>query len=213
MLMAKSSTKHLEDKQKGSSMNRELTRGLIKIFTTLFFIVVIAILGSVSLKHVVIDKPNNDISTTVLATSKITETIVTTIESTTETPTSKAKSPVDTAITLSEDEIKLISLVTMAEAEGEPELGKRLVIDTILNRVDSNRFPNTVHDVIYQPNQFTSVWNGRIDRCEIRDDIYQLVIEEAETRSNQHVIFFRTDYYHPYGTPMFSIGNHYFSEY
>ena len=37
---------------------------------------------------------------------------------------------------LSDEEIRLIALVTMAEAEGEPELGKRLVIDTILNRVD-----------------------------------------------------------------------------
>ena len=33
---------------------------------------------------------------------------------------------------LSEEDISLIALVTMAEAEGECEKGKRLVIDTIL---------------------------------------------------------------------------------
>ncbi len=114
---------------------------------------------------------------------------------------------------LTEEEIDLIALVTMAEAEGEPELGKRLVIDTILNRVDDPRFPDTVHGVVYQPNQFEAMWNGRVDRCDIRDGIRQLVVEEAEDRANEHVIFFRTDHYHPYGTPMFSIGNHYFSEY
>lgn len=114
---------------------------------------------------------------------------------------------------VSEEDIKLLALVTMAEAEAEPELGKRLVIDVILNRVDSEHFPNTIRDVIYQPNQFTCMWNNRIDRCEVRDDIIRLVREELENRTNYHVIFFRTGDYHSYGTPMFSIGNHYFSEY
>lgn len=112
-----------------------------------------------------------------------------------------------------DEEIDLIALVTMAEAEGEPELGKRLVIDVILNRVDDPRFPNTVKGVIYQKNQFEPMTNGRIDRCYVRDDIRALVVEEMLDRTNEHVMFFRTDHYHPYGTPMFSIGSHYFSEY
>ena len=41
---------------------------------------------------------------------------------------------------LPREDIELIALVTMAEAEGECEEGKRLVIDTILNRVDSVYF-------------------------------------------------------------------------
>lgn len=40
------------------------------------------------------------------------------------------------AVTLTQEEIDLIALCVMAEAEGEPEEGQRLVIDTILNRVD-----------------------------------------------------------------------------
>ena len=32
--------------------------------------------------------------------------------------------------------------------------GKRLVIDTVLNRVDSKYFPDTIHDVIYQKGHF-----------------------------------------------------------
>lgn len=63
---------------------------------------------------------------------------------------------------ISDDDIELIALVTMAEAEGECEEGKRLVIDTILNRVDSISFPNTVYEVVYQPSQFSSMW--RIER-------------------------------------------------
>ena len=63
---------------------------------------------------------------------------------------------------LSYEDISLIALVTMAEAEGECEEGKRLVIDTILNRVDSEHFPNNVYDVVYQRNQFSSIWNVSI---------------------------------------------------
>lgn len=114
---------------------------------------------------------------------------------------------------LSDEEINLIALVTMAEAEGECEEGKRLVIDTILNRVDSEHFPDTVYDVIYQPNQFSSMWNGRVDRCEVRDDICQLVREELKVRANYEVVFFTAGNYGKYGTPMFQVQNHYFSSY
>ena len=37
-------------------------------------------------------------------------------------------------------------------------------------------------------NQFSSIWNGRIDRCEVRDDICQLVMEELQSRTNMDVI-------------------------
>ena len=116
-------------------------------------------------------------------------------------------------ITMSNEEIELIALVTMAEAEGEPEEGKRLVIDTILNRVDHKRFPNTVSDVIYQKDQFTSMWNGRLNSCYASDDICKLVKEEVKSRKDSNVIFFRTSRYSDYGSPMFQVGRHYFSSY
>lgn len=114
---------------------------------------------------------------------------------------------------LTQEEIDLIALITMAEAEGEPEEGKRLVIDTILNRVDSEHFPDTVHDVIYQKNQYSCVWSSRLSRCEVRDDIVQLVVEELEHRTNSEVVFFRTLHYHTFGVPQLKVGNHYFSSY
>ena len=114
---------------------------------------------------------------------------------------------------LTEEEINLIALVTMAEAEGEPEEGKRLVIDTILNRVDGKYWPDTVHDVIYQPHQFTSMWNGRVDRCYVKDDIVELVKEELTSRYNSECVLFRTTRYSDYGVPMFQVGHHYFSSY
>ncbi|MCI6453154.1 cell wall hydrolase [Hungatella sp.] len=114
---------------------------------------------------------------------------------------------------MSREDVELIALVTMAEAEGECEEGKRLVIDTILNRIDTEHFPDTVYEVIYQPNQFSSMWNGRVDRCEVREDICELVYEELESRTNYDVVFFTAGEYSAYGVPMFQVGNHYFSKY
>lgn len=114
---------------------------------------------------------------------------------------------------LSDEEINLIALVTMAEAEGESEEGKRLVIDVILNRLDSHRFPNTVYDVLYAKNAFECLWDGRINRCHVRDDIRQLVIEELGSRTNSNIHYFRANHYHGFGTPVVQVGNHYFSTY
>lgn len=107
-------------------------------------------------------------------------------------------------------EIELLALVTMAEAEGEPAEGKRLVIDTVLNRVDSPRWPNTIREVIYQPNQFVAMSNGRAERCRVTDEVRQLVREELLSRTNTEVVYFTAGGYGRYGTPMFNIGNHYF---
>ena len=60
---------------------------------------------------------------------------------------------------VSEEEIELIARITWCEAGAECEEGKRLVIDTILNRVDSDHFPDSIEGVIFQPNQFSPVSN------------------------------------------------------
>lgn len=113
-----------------------------------------------------------------------------------------------------QEEIELIALCVMAEAEGECEYGQRLVIDVILNRVDDPHFPDTIYDVIYQKNQFAGMYGDRITRCYVKDELVQLVREELENRTNYEVVFFRTGHYHrSYGVPMFQVGAHYFSSY
>ena len=114
---------------------------------------------------------------------------------------------------LTNEEIDLIALVTMAEAEGQPELGQRYVIDVILNRLDSGRFPDTIDGVIYAKNQFECMWNGRVERCEVREDIRQLVIEEIQNRSHDNIYYFRAGQYHDFGIPIVQEGDHYFSSF
>lgn len=111
------------------------------------------------------------------------------------------------------DDMELIALVCVAEAEGESELGKRLVIDTIYNRLESPYFPSTIHDVVYQKNpvQYSCVWNGRLERVEYNEYIASLVIDEYNNRTNSDVIYFKTNGYFNFGTQIISEGNHYFS--
>ena len=109
------------------------------------------------------------------------------------------------------DELKLLALVTLAEAEGESEKGKRLVMDTILNRVESESFPNTIEEVVYQESQFSVVASGRLERMKLDGETYKLAVEEAFNKVNSDVLYFTAGNYGAYGTPMFQEGNHYFS--
>lgn len=108
-------------------------------------------------------------------------------------------------------DIFLLAWICIGEAEGESEYGKRLVIDTILNRVDNGYFPDSVEGVVYQSGQFSCTFDGRLDRCYPDDYYYQLVSEELSCRSNYDVIYFMAGGFSDYGTPLFQEGNHYFS--
>ena len=53
--------------------------------------------------------------------------------------------------------------IVEAEAGGEDLIGKIMVANVILNRVNSDRFPNNVTDVVYQKSQFSPISDGRIN--------------------------------------------------
>ena len=191
---------------------------LTAIYTA--FVVTVASCSSIHYQRIIVNAEINKFEASILTESlellgpKIEEMIVDEVEIIDIVePIIEAEETVDEPIiSVSNEDIELLALVTMAEAEGENEEGKRMVIDTILNRVDSERFDNTISEVIYAPNQFTSMRNGRVDRCYVADDIYQLVIEELTNRTNYDVLYFTAYQYGAYGTPMFQIGNHYFSK-
>ena len=191
---------------------------LTAIYTA--FVVTVASCSSIHYQRIIVNAETNKFEASILTESlellgpKIEEMIVDEVEIIDIVePIIEAEETVDEPIiSVSNEDIELLALITMAEAEGENEEGKRMVIDTILNRVDSERFDNTISEVIYAPNQFTSMRNGRVDRCYVADDIYQLVIEELTNRTNYDVLYFTAYQYGAYGTPMFQIGNHYFSK-
>lgn len=69
----------------------------------------------------------------------------------------------------------LLARIAMAEAEGCNIRTKTLIIMCVLNRVQSDEFPNTIEEVIFQENQFSPIDNGRWDRVEPNEDCYEAV--------------------------------------
>lgn len=128
-----------------------------------------------------------------------------------ETTTPEIETTTEAISLYSEEDIELLALVMLAEAEGESEKGRRLVVSVILNRVDSERFPSTIYDVVYQKGQFTSMWNGRTNRVTITDEAREQVRKELESRTSYDALYFRMYRYHSFGTPLFKEGCHYFS--
>lgn len=119
----------------------------------------------------------------------------------------------DTPVAYPEEDIRYLAQLTIAESGNQTILGKRLVIDTVLNRVEHPNFPNTIREVINQTNQFSPVLSGSIHQYEPADEVVALIYEEIERRTDPDVIFFRAGDYGPYGVPMYKLGGHYFSSY
>ena len=101
-------------------------------------------------------------------------------------------------------EMALMARVVRAEAGNQDDVGKRLVVDCILNRLDSDAFPDTIEEVVTQKNQFASYqW--------YTEDDLDAVADEIVDRTDDEIVFFRTEHYSAHGNPAYQYGDHYFS--
>lgn len=101
----------------------------------------------------------------------------------------------DVVIYTEEDYIALVNIVE-AEATGEDVKGKILVANVVLNRVKSDRFPNTIYEVVYQENsngraQFSPIDDGRMGSLKIQESTYEAVERalKGEDYSNGALFF------------------------
>ena len=80
------------------------------------------------------------------------------------------------------EELYWLSRIISAESRGEPLLGKIAVGTVVLNRVASREFPNNIHDVLFQKNQFTPASSGSIYREPNEESVVaaMLVIDGAQ---------------------------------
>jgi spore germination cell wall hydrolase CwlJ-like protein len=78
---------------------------------------------------------------------------------------SKAVSEEETGNAYTDAELRLMSAIIFCEAGAESYAGKVAVGIVVMNRVRSNKFPNTIKGVIYQKNQFTPTRNGMLKRA------------------------------------------------
>ena len=60
-----------------------------------------------------------------------------------------------------ENNLNLLCGLVTAEADGEPQEGKELVVDVVLNRVKSKYYPNSIDSVIIQHRQFAKFHSKR----------------------------------------------------
>ena len=67
-------------------------------------------------------------------------------------------------ISINSINLDLLARAIYAEARGETFEGQVAVGAVIVNRMESPKFPNTIEKVLYQPNQFKCVENGRINQ-------------------------------------------------
>lgn len=109
-----------------------------------------------------------------------------------------------------EAEIDLMAAVTFLEAGNQDIKGKQLVVDTILNRIDSPDFPDTVKEVVNQKGQFGTA--GRAAKLKGEDipiDCYGAVLSELGDRKSREVLYFSRGW--GCGEKLFKHGDHYFS--
>ena len=94
-------------------------------------------------------------------------------------------------------DLRRLAAIIYCEARGEPYEGQVAVATVVMNRVESTRFPNTVEEVISQPNQFTPYGMGLYAIALAKDDMQQSCIDAAREVLENGVrsgdwLFFRT---------------------
>ena len=99
-------------------------------------------------------------------------------------------------IEISDEDRELMAAIVYHEARGECFAGQRMVAEVILNRVLSDKFPDTISGVVYQKNQFvsaayvSSAHPNETQRAAVSAAIAETPITDAD------VLFFRQGPYH-----------------
>lgn len=116
-------------------------------------------------------------------------------------------------------EMEMLAQLIEAEAGTEDYIGKCLVADVVLNRRDSDDYPDTIEEVIqdrFPCVQFTSVsiYDGGFERAgwHISEDSFRASKQEYEAthRLDENILFYTEGYYNPYCIPGYIHGRHYF---
>lgn len=80
---------------------------------------------------------------------------------------------------LTKEDYEVLLKIVEAEAGGEDITGKMLVAGVVMNRVESDKFPDTVKEVVFQKengvSQFSPVSNGRYDKVTVSEETKEAV--------------------------------------
>ena len=113
-----------------------------------------------------------------------------------------------TEATIDRDTFIMMAQCVEAEAGNQDLLGKRLVVDVILNRVDADVWPDDIEAVIAQKNQF-AVYPSAMSKTVPSEETYQACWMELEHRTDTQIMYFAASGY--ISAPAYKHGGHYFS--
>ena len=115
-------------------------------------------------------------------------------------------------ILLNKEEKELLCRTVYCEAGNQSIETQEMVALTILNRLESDKFPDTLHDVIYQKNQYeVTTWSG-FENYGWTEQVEQAVENVLiENRYPSDMYYFRNGYYHSFGVPYMQSGDLYFN--
>lgn len=113
-----------------------------------------------------------------------------------------------------DDEYRLAK-IAMAEAEDQTTEGKALVMLVVLNRVNSDRFPDTISDVIFDDGQFSPVADGRYEAVAPDEDCWKaLDLIQGGWDESQGALYFesesKSEWHRKNLRYLFQCGSHYF---
>lgn len=91
------------------------------------------------------------------------------------------------SIAASVDDVTLLGALVQVEAGGQSYECQLAVASTIVNRLNSSRFPNTISEVIYQSGQFPPAHNGKVARVlanGVRSSCLEIAQEAINGKNN-----------------------------
>lgn len=119
-------------------------------------------------------------------------------------------------IELSKEERYLLAKLAMSEAGDQDIEGKALVMRVVLNRVSSDKFPESVKEVIFQKHQFSPISDGRYFELEPNEDCWTALdlITEDGWNESEDALYFESEsestWHHDNLQFLFQHGDHYF---
>ena len=100
---------------------------------------------------------------------------------------------------LTAEEWECLYIVARAEAGANSKEGQKNVVYVVLNRLHSEKFPNTIEEIVFQSKpekQFVSVWDGNYDKVEISDftiqNVQEAYLDYKINESADGALFFTT---------------------
>ena len=114
---------------------------------------------------------------------------------------------------LTEEEIQLLQKVVSAESRGESSETQYTVACVVLNRIESDIFPDTLAEVIVQSGQFACVENGAVYSAPITESVAEAVNKALDNNTvDENVLWFRSGHYHGFHNRAFQLDRMYFSQ-